>query len=180
MRRPLHLHPDSRCAAVRAVEVEALRPAPGRLSLRYSLTGDTAALVIPPPAAPERADDLWRTTCFEAFLAAPDAAAYCELNFAPSTRWAAYRFDGYRQGMAPLDLPAPPAIAVRRAPDGLELAVDLQLPDAPAGPWRLGLTAVIDTTGEGIAHWAIAHPPGRADFHAAAGFDLSLPEPVIP
>src|SRR4051794_22819774 len=121
MRRSLHLHPDSRCAAVRAIEVEASRTASDRLFLSYRLTGDTAALVIPPPAPPERTDDLWRTTCFEAFLGGPHAAAYCEFNFAPSGQWAASRFAGYREGMASLALPTPPAIPFPRDPARLDL-----------------------------------------------------------
>ena len=39
-------------------------------------------------------------------------ARYCELNFSPSTEWAAYEFDGYRQGMRALALASPPRIAV--------------------------------------------------------------------
>ena len=33
-------------------------------------------------------------TCFEAVPRGPEATAYLELNFSPSTQWAAYRFDG--------------------------------------------------------------------------------------
>lgn len=67
------------------------------------------ALMLPEPVTPSRADDLWRTTCFELFLRRPGAEGYLELNFSPSGRWAAYAFDGYREGRRDLDI-SPPAI----------------------------------------------------------------------
>jgi hypothetical protein len=175
----LSLHPDSRCAAVTGVAAEAVRPGPGRLSLRYIVTGAPGGLVVPAPAAPDRADGLWRHTCFEAFVRPAAGEGYCELNFAPSTQWAAYRFDGYRQGMAPVQGIDPPRIQMRRTGDGFEIEAALALDKAPglppAAPWRLGLSAVIEEAGGGVSYWALAHPPGKADFHHADGFALRLP-----
>jgi hypothetical protein len=33
---------------------------------------------------------------------------------------------------------------------------------------------VIEEAGGGISYWALAHPPGRPDFHHADGFALEL------
>jgi hypothetical protein len=44
-----------------------------------------------------RADDLWRTTCFELFIQAEGESGYREWNFAPNGSWAAYDFSGYRE-----------------------------------------------------------------------------------
>ena len=55
---------------------------------------------------------------------------------------------------------------------GLELAVTLDLPDD--GPWRLGLSAVIEETAGRKSYWALAHPGGRPDFHHAAGLAYDL------
>src|SRR5689334_23534411 len=52
--------------------------------------------LIPAAAESERAEDLWQTTCFEAFLRADGEKSYREWNFAPSTQWAAYDFAAYR------------------------------------------------------------------------------------
>jgi hypothetical protein len=41
---------------------------------------------------PRRAEELWQTTCFEAFMRVHGAEAYREWNFAPSGVWAAYAF----------------------------------------------------------------------------------------
>src|SRR6202007_955064 len=99
MRQALRLHPDSVCAAAIGVEVEVARPRAGHLLLRYIVTGTTGALRLPPTAAPARADELWRHTCFEAFVRVASDAEYYEFNFAPSTQWAAYHFSGYRAGL---------------------------------------------------------------------------------
>jgi hypothetical protein len=169
----LTLHPDSKCAALTGIEAEAVRDG-SRLSLRYRLSGAVGDLRLPPPAASERADELWRHTCLEAFVQAGDV--YLEFNFAPSTQWAAYRFDGYREGMRPADVPAP-RIEVSRASDRFELlaTVDLDGLGLDDLNWRVGLSAVVESVDGSIAYWALKHPPGRPDFHNADCFALELP-----
>jgi hypothetical protein len=174
----LTLHPDSRCAAVSRIDVEATRPLPGTLVLRYAVTGKMDDLAMPPVAAPTRADGLWRRTCFEAFVGAPPAAAYYEFNVAPSRQWAAYRFAGYRRDMRDLNRMDAPQIEVESSVDACTLQAAFTL-DGLAGlpgdvPWRLGLSAVIEEAGGRISHWALAHPPGQADFHHPDGFVVTL------
>jgi hypothetical protein len=51
-----------------------------------------------------------------------------------------------------------------------------RLPGLPGdAPWRLGLSAVIEEAGGGLSYWALAHPPGKADFHHSDCFALELP-----
>src|SRR5688572_13286590 len=102
MRVTLEPHPDSFAPGLR-IEAEAHRAGPGRLVLRYVVTGEIGTLLLPPPAPPGRDDGLWHHTCFEAFVGAPNEAGYVELNLAPSGRWAAYAFSDYRAGIKPLD-----------------------------------------------------------------------------
>ena len=180
MRSILQPHPAAAYEAVRALEVEALRTGPVRLTLRYRVEGRVADLLIPPPAPPARTDELWRHTCFEAFLKAPDGEAYLEINLAPSGQWAAYLFDGYREGMRDAPLAAAPVIQFHATDDALDLSADLDLTGLvpPDAPWQAGLTAVVEETGGRTSHWALAHPPGRADFHYLDGFALTLPSPA--
>lgn len=156
------------------VQAQAVREPGGVLLLRYRLAGPIAKVSIPPPAPSTRESDLWRHTCFEAFVRAEGAKGYCEVNLSPSTAWAAYAFDGYRQGMTPADVI--PAIEVERAPDRFALTarVDLGAVLARDATWRVGLSAVVET-GEGLFYWALAHAPGRADFHHPDCFALELP-----
>lgn len=153
-----------------------MREAPGRLALRYRIADPARSLILPARAAAARTDGLWRRTCFEAFVAVPGSPAYYELNLSPSTEWAAYRFDGYRAGMAPAEGIGAPGVATTTTGDGFELTATFDLSrieDLAAAPWRLGLSAVIEDSG-GTSYWALAHPPGQADFHHAAGFAADL------
>ena len=177
MRAILRPHPDWPCEAVSGIDVEVERPSPGRLALRYLIAAARANLLIPPPAERARTDHLWRHTCFEAFLRPSGTEAYAELNFAPSGQWAAYSFDRYRDAMRPAEV-RPPAIAWTATPGGFELTAEVELIGIAQGPWRLGLSAVIEGVDGRTAYWALAHPPGKADFHRDEGFALTLPGPI--
>ena len=147
-----------------------------RLQLEWSLTGNLEELAIPRRSASRRADGLWEHTCFEAFVAPASGGSYCELNFAPSTRWAAYAFDGYRQGMRPLELAEPPSVKVVTAANELRVTAAIELAclaDAP-WPWRIGLTAVVEDRAGGRAYYALLHPREKPDFHDAAAFTVIL------
>jgi hypothetical protein len=140
-----------------------------KLWLRYTIEGRVDDVKLPGPAAPDRTDELWRHTCFEVFIQTD--GGYREFNLAPSSRWASYRFTGYRQDMAdadevaviePLDLAA----------DQIALEAEVELPD-PVG--QLALSTVIEAVDGTITYWALAHPSPEPDFHNPASFILSLP-----
>lgn len=162
-------HPATPSAGLQ-VHVQARRRA-HVLSLEYRVTGAVAALRLPQPAARERTDDLWRTTCFETFAGC--GGGYAEYNLSPSGAWAAYGFDGYREGMAPLDQPAP-VIVTRQSPEMVVLTADVMLP--PDADGRIGLSAVIETLDGAVSYWALAHPAEKPDFHHPDSFILTLPE----
>jgi len=168
---PLKLHPDYRCNAVSLIEVEILRPDPASLQLRYFLRGSAADILIPAPAEPVRTDGLWRQTCFEAFVRPLQGEDYNEFNLSPSGRWATYRFKGYRDSMSQQEI-APPSIRTHIADDAFELEAWLEV---RPGPLRLGLSAVIEEKNGCKSYWALAHPPGKADFHHPASFMYELP-----
>ena len=173
MRHTLRLHPDPRCVAATHVEADIARPRPGSLILSYVVSGRIGDLRMPPVAAAARADELWRHTCFEAFVRPSTGSAYYEFNFSPSTQWAAYRFDSYRSGMRVATEIGTPRIEVRSTAESYTLQASLEL-DGLSLPWRLGLSAVLEETNGGKSYWALAHPPGKADFHHADCFALEL------
>lgn len=148
----------------------------GALRFEYRLRGELARLALPPRAPPQRTDRLWEHTCFEAFVATGTGTGYFELNFSPSTHWAAYVFDEYRQGMRPLPLTAPPSIALAAANDTLTVtgSVELGAFAAAPWPWRVGLTAVVADREGRRGYYALRHPRAAPDFHDAAGFAVLL------
>ena len=177
----LALHPDSRCTPAMNIEVEVARPRVGHLLLRYSVNGELSDLRMPPVTAPTRGNELWRHSCFEAFVRAPTSTAYCEFNFAPSTRWAAYRFSDYRSGMSVEREISAPRIEVQSNGACYQLQASLKLDRLPYVPsnaaWRLGLSVVLEETSGQKSYWALAHPPGKADFHHSDCFAHELAAP---
>ncbi|MDG4550810.1 MAG: DOMON-like domain-containing protein [Candidatus Contendobacter sp.] len=171
-------HPATPCATVRRFTVEARRTPAGSLALRYVIEGDPADVRLPDPRPPRRADELWRHTCFEAFLAGGARAGYHEFNFAPSTEWAVYRFTAYRTGMTAVEPIPPPTVTLRVGADRLELEAVVELAELAADPGdvglRLALAAVIEARNGRRSYWALRHPPGPPDFHHPDGFALPL------
>jgi hypothetical protein len=175
MRQSLRLHPDSLCLAAARIEVDVARPRVGSLVLSYVVTGKISDLRLPPATAAARADELWRHTCFEAFVRPSPGEVYHEFNFAPSTQWAAYRFDSYRSGMRVVAEIGAPRIDVQLSPERYTLRAALDLSRLPrAAPWRLGLAAVTEETTGRKSYWALAHPPGQPDFHHSDCFALEV------
>lgn len=174
MRLALTPHPDTPSAAITAIDVEGARLDRTGLEFTYLARGDIARLLAPAPALPERSDGLWQATCFEAFLRPDDGDAYYEFNFAPSSQWAAYAFDGYRAGMRPLAL-EPPRIDVSPGDDVYALNVTFELPLlAQHARWRVALTAVIEDVSGAKSYWALKHAPGKPDFHHVDGFVVEI------
>lgn len=126
--------------------------------------GAPADRFVIPEGTGERSDELWRTTCLEAFLRAEGKEAYREWNFAPSGDWAAYDFAGYREGMARADVESPPYIRMEDNLTWWTLGATIAVESGVT--WRLGLSAVIEEKNGTRSYWALAHPPGDApDFH---------------
>jgi hypothetical protein len=177
MPHSLKPHPSTPSTIVKSLTVEATRTPAGILHLSYRLEGDIDRLRLPGPDGPARQDNLWHHTCFEAFIAPDTSPAYREFNLAPSTRWAAYRFTGFREGMANLDQPHPPTIIFVRDKHHMELHAKVS-PHLPVTePWRLAVTTVVEEMSGAKSFWSLHHPAERPEFHHPDGFVLSLPAP---
>ena len=176
----LSCHPETPASSVRGLAVCVSRRADGVLGLAFSLEGALAELNIPAPRAPGVGHELWRHTCFEAFIAAEDAPAYHELNLSPSGEWAVLAFRDYRDRV-PFNAQEAPRVAVRRA--GNRLAMDAVVglgslaPAYPSAPLRLAVSAVVEATSGALSYWALHHRAGRPDFHHPDAFVLRLPPP---
>lgn len=174
----LTAHPSTPNDAVRCVGVQLRAEAPEILVFRYSLDADMARLRVPRSGVGGRADELWRHTCFEAFVAPADTPGYCEFNFSPSLNWAVYRFSAYREGMSSAEIGRAPKIAVRQGDAGLELQSEVRLGHLAdlrdAHCLRVALAAVIEGEDGRLSYWGLRHPPGKPDFHHPTGFVLEV------
>ena len=137
----------------------------------FGVSAPTDRFVIPSGEA-ERADELWQTTCFEAFLRAEAEEPYREWNFAPSSAWAAYDFTGYREGRTNADVAAAPYIRMEDNFTWWALGATITV-DADRS-WQLGLSAVLEEQDGTKSYWALAHPSEKPDFHHPDCFTARL------
>lgn len=146
------------------------------LTIDYRLTGAVENLSLPAARgdSPQRCDELWQDTCFEAFIGLQNTLPYWEINVTPSGDWNVYRFANYRQAMTP-ELACNTVSSTWQAiPKGycktLELPTADWLPSHP--PMVLGISTILKTGS--LSHWALVHPGTAPDFHRRDGFTLRL------
>ena len=145
---------------MRAIQV-LVRRSSSELQMTFRLDGDIPRIRIAPPGVPRINPELWRHTCFEAFIAVDGQPAYHEFNFAPSGEWCVYALSGYRNGGPVADETMRPHIAVRSTESRLELDALVRLDSLsaihPHAVLRIGLSAVIEAN-DGLSYWALRHP----------------------
>jgi len=165
-------HSTSGNDAVQSLRVTATRA--GRLEVRYLLDGDISSLKIPALSNPQRHDNLWRHTCGEMFIGIAGCDRYCEFNFSPSSEWAAYEFDGYRQGMRPFACEQP-EIKVAQNDNQWMLVANVVLPKWLEPPkLHLGLSMVIENNSGHCSYWALHHAADQPDFHRRESWRIVL------
>jgi hypothetical protein len=174
-------HANTPAEAVAAFTVDIERKVPDRVWIRYQIFAPHAALRLSVPAEPVRANGLWQTTCFEAFVRRSGQESYCELNFAPSRQWAAYSFKRYRCGMADLPMAFPPNIFTEASEMDYSLEAIFALPPGfAAADIEIGITGVIEEVQGTKSFWSLNHPRGAPDFHHPDCFVLRFPPPALP
>ena len=156
------------------VEHSAAFGSSATVNIWFAVGAPASRFVIPPLSEPWRADELWRTTCFETFFRPAGEQVYREWNFAPSGNWAAYDFSGPRSDMDRAAVDAPPYL---RMEDnftwwtvGATISVDSE------ARWEIGVSAVLEEKDGTRSYWALAHPdPEKPDFHHPDCFVARLP-----
>ncbi len=148
------------------------------LSLHYCLAGSIENIHLPSSAAhPSRKDELWKSTCFEFFLAVKDQPVYWEFNMSPSGDWNAYRMDAYRRiGFSEETSIQLLQFEMQREAGVLALnaAVDLTAILSPHQSLKAAVTAIIQSKDGYETYWALTHPASQVDFHLRESFTLVL------
>ena len=160
-------HPATAIATVQSIDC-AVWQDEGRWHFRYLVEG-ADDLILPDHQRASRTDGLWKQTCFEAFVRLT-GTSYVELNFSPSSQWAAYRFDDYRSDMR--DEPAEVEIWLDAGETWLALEAAVRCKALKAGS-SLGLSSVVRER-DSTSYWALGHPDGAPDFHDRACFRALL------
>ncbi|MEK2688215.1 DOMON-like domain-containing protein [Bdellovibrio sp. GT3] len=160
------------------VESQVYVTAKDEVILEFFLSGPTRHLHFPPQhegADSVRRDELWKTTCLEAFFAFDNNSdsPYLEVNCSPNGDWNAYAFNSYRQGMRADGTASVNLIHRSLESDQAVFRVKIQSPAMPQFK-QLGITAVIEFSDGSKSYFALSHPGPQADFHNKAAFTYSL------
>ncbi len=124
-----------------------------------------------------RRDELWQSTCLEAFVGTSVGAAYAEFNLSPNGDWNIYQFKSYRDGMTKA-LPTLRESTWREGAQGegrREAGMFLPLQQLQlVGPVVLGVTAVLEYQDGQKEYWALAHAGEKPDFHLRSSFVVNV------
>jgi predicted GIY-YIG superfamily endonuclease len=176
VRPPLFLYPHPETGPSQPYNLEAIAAVRGEmLDLRFRLTGDLSKVALPNQKQGVRRDELWKASCFEAFVRFGDQQTYREFNMSPTTDWAIYDFESYRSGIRDADVDPEKLWQARTR---YEFRLEAVLP-LPPGATRLAIAAVIEETDGTKSYWALRHPPGKPDFHHPDCFALELAAPDL-
>lgn len=165
----LVLHPDCAAGSIHSIEAEIVSTGTG-CRATFVARGDVAKIAVPVVAMPGRFDNLWKTTCFEIFWS-HDGTSYREFNLSPSTRWACYDFDAFREGMR--NAPAEVEIAVTVSEGELRLTADIR--STLPLPATVALNGIIEDADGVNRFWALAFRDGVPEFHASECRAVELP-----
>ncbi len=163
------------------------------LALEFQVTGPMASLLLKPSrsfgAGPQdsvsgqeltqfqRCDELWKTTCFEAFLQPRQRANYWELNLSSAGQWNVYSMSEYRKNLQlETQVSSLTDFYFHLDNDSLQLRVNwpLDFLSTQSGLFNLGLAAVLETQDGEKSYWALSHHRDRPDFHDAKGFKIEI------
>jgi hypothetical protein len=148
-------------------------------SVHYALAGNLKEIYLPSSVTnPARKDELWRTTCFELFIAVRDSPQYWEFNMSPSGDWNVYAIDAYRQVNMREEtriqwLP----FQIQKELNGMSLNAEIDLNHILQNEQviEVGITSVIQLNTKRESYWALVHPQPSADFHLRDSFLLEFP-----
>jgi hypothetical protein len=145
------------------------------LIIAYHVSGPIGQLVFPSATSENsRRDELWKHTCFEAFLSTDldSNTAYTEINCSADGHWNSYDFDGYRKGMRPSPVQVQ-LIDKEISPTSACFKVAISDADLQNKKY-LGITMVVEFLDGSKSYFAIKHAGSQPDFHLKESFNISL------
>lgn len=171
----MKLKPFASSALTEQIQIESqLRQLSAEvLSIEFFITGNLHLIRWPSLTniIETRQDELWKTTCLEAFVS-PDSSnstGYLEINCAPNGNWNAYSFSSYRQGMKAAENTTVRLKERSQEANTASFRIEVQS-TTPLSANSFGLTVVIEFTSGEKSYWALHHPKPTADFHDKDGW----------
>ena len=137
-----------------------------QLELSFLLQGVGDHYLFERESQAKRADELWRATCFEAFVKNLNSKEYWELNIAPNGSWNLYRFSDYREDMQEESRVLTPKVLFKQERDKVRVSIKVDFMEKLFDERVDFNLALILLDMEGKRHFFTLNPKeGVADFH---------------
>ncbi len=138
--------------------------------LSYSIFGDISEIIIPYienfTSNYQRKDELWKTTCFELFIANKIDKSYFEINVSPDYGYNTYSFNDYRYGMKEEGSLSIKNIEKIKDNNKFNLKFILKSENLiNIDNLLVNISSVIKYNNGKTEHWALNHSADKADFH---------------
>ncbi len=140
-----------------------------RVKISFFIKGLLAEYVFPLKSEKKRANELWKATCFELFLANSTKEAYYELNFSSSLAWNFYYLSGYRAEVKELQNISNPKIEVYKSDNKFKIVLEMEVENLKEFDSYNVACIVLNKKNERI-FWSVHHHLNRPDFHNKNNF----------
>lgn len=148
------------------------------LSINFIIEDKSKIILLTDEQQGVRKNELWKSTCFEAFLGPAGSEDYFELNLATGGSWNFYNFDSYRNPSEAREEKRVTKIGFKKINEDhgitrLEVIVPIQSLNLK-GRLELSLNSVIEFKNKEKAYFAIKHVSDKPDFHQRDSFICNL------
>ena len=144
-----------------------------KLFISFTVKGKVDEYYFPATSKPQRANELWKATCFELFLADSKAETYYELNFSSSLAWNFYALKHYRAEVSEVKLLNDPIIQVFEENESFKIELELEGFDFSKFD-ICNLTCILLTKENERTFWSSKKMDEKPDFHDRKYF-LQIP-----
>ena len=133
------------------------------------MVGALNEYIFPEKSKQKRADELWKATSFELFLANSKKEEYYELNFTPSLAWNFYYLSSYRTDVKEVKIISKPQIEVFSSDDKFKIVLELEVENLVEFDVCNVACIVLNKNNE-RTFWSVNHLLEVADFHERRNF----------
>lgn len=127
----------------------------------------------------QRRNEIWKATCFEAFLKSPKSSEYLELNFNPDGDWNCYHFQDCRLPQPPQEVPHVVSVFYSFEKDSSTFRYDIRLDSnftktfSQLSTLDVGLTSILLMKDKSKNYFALRHTAEKPDFHKPDSFIIN-------
>ncbi len=143
----------------------------GKISLHFKIIGTLKNYQFPQRDKPKRANELWKATCFELFLANSKTKTYYEINISAILHWNIYRLETYRAEPKELIVSSKPFIMVKEDEQSYEIDFELECKELDLTEFdQYNLAVILLNKQNERDFWAVNPVGDSLDFHDRGGF----------